>query len=291
MNARYRMLCPSLIKLGYRAVESKETTCMLMKNSIEMAKKIDDVLSKQASVNEQENDAHAPSCPQKSSEKVVEENQPHNPHVFKANGLKKKEGLGKGRPKKRPKSWVELQPKVKKSRRKMGSQSAPQPSITDSTIQDNMLLYVPVFEDRNMDQSPLHPQGVEMPNPMSWMIPETPQAWNHLSFTHLLQESLLCPSIEDFKGSSSAQYKNDMPSIDDGDPMQLVLVKAMLIFQSSQFFGTVRKLPTNVGAQIRKCVYSALEKGPPDWAKKILEHSISKEVYKGNASTHKGDIS
>ncbi|XP_028118903.1 protein FAR-RED ELONGATED HYPOCOTYL 3-like [Camellia sinensis] len=87
MNAHYRMLCPSLIKLGCRAVESKETTCMLLKNSIEMAKKIDDVLSKQASVNEQENDAHAPSCPQKSSEKVAEENQPH---VFKANGLKKK---------------------------------------------------------------------------------------------------------------------------------------------------------------------------------------------------------
>lgn len=46
----------------------------------------------------------------------------------------------------------------------------------------------------------------------------------------------------------------------------------------------VKKLPTNVGTRIRKCVYEALEKNPPDWAKKILEHSISKEVYKGNAS-------
>ncbi|XAR65059.1 Histone acetyltransferase [Bertholletia excelsa] len=46
----------------------------------------------------------------------------------------------------------------------------------------------------------------------------------------------------------------------------------------------VKKLPTNVGARIRKCVHDALEKNPPDWAKKILEHSISKEVYKGNAS-------
>lgn len=46
----------------------------------------------------------------------------------------------------------------------------------------------------------------------------------------------------------------------------------------------VRKLPTNVGTRIRKCVYDALDKGPPDWARKILEHSISKEVYKGNAS-------
>ncbi|XP_022575696.2 methyl-CpG-binding domain-containing protein 9 isoform X3 [Brassica napus] len=46
----------------------------------------------------------------------------------------------------------------------------------------------------------------------------------------------------------------------------------------------VRKLPTNVGTRIRKCVYEALERNPPEWAKKILEHSISKEVYKGNAS-------
>lgn len=46
----------------------------------------------------------------------------------------------------------------------------------------------------------------------------------------------------------------------------------------------VRKLPTNVGTRIRKCVYEALDKGPPEWAKKILEHSISREVYKGNAS-------
>lgn len=46
----------------------------------------------------------------------------------------------------------------------------------------------------------------------------------------------------------------------------------------------VRKLPTNVGTRIRKCVYEALERKPPEWARKILDHSISKEVYKGNAS-------
>lgn len=46
----------------------------------------------------------------------------------------------------------------------------------------------------------------------------------------------------------------------------------------------VKKLPTNVGARIRKCVYNSLDKNPPEWAKEILQHSISKEVYKGNAS-------
>lgn len=52
----------------------------------------------------------------------------------------------------------------------------------------------------------------------------------------------------------------------------------------AQLLEPVRKLPTNVGTRIRKCIYDSLEKDPPDWARKILEHSISKEVYKGNAS-------
>lgn len=46
----------------------------------------------------------------------------------------------------------------------------------------------------------------------------------------------------------------------------------------------VRKLATNVGARIRNCVRDALEMNPPDWARETLEWSISKEVYKGNAS-------
>ncbi|PNY05047.1 methyl-CpG binding domain-containing protein 9-like [Trifolium pratense] len=52
----------------------------------------------------------------------------------------------------------------------------------------------------------------------------------------------------------------------------------------AQVLEPVRKLPTNVGTRIRKCVNDALEMDPPDWARKILVHSISKEVYKGNAS-------
>lgn len=52
----------------------------------------------------------------------------------------------------------------------------------------------------------------------------------------------------------------------------------------AQVLEPVRKLPTNVGTRIRKCVNDALVKNPPDWARKRLEHSISKQVYKGNAS-------
>ncbi|MQM01916.1 hypothetical protein Taro_034675 [Colocasia esculenta] len=52
----------------------------------------------------------------------------------------------------------------------------------------------------------------------------------------------------------------------------------------AQLLEPVRKLPTNVGTRIRRCIYDSLEKDPPEWARKILEHSISKEVYKGNAS-------
>lgn len=46
----------------------------------------------------------------------------------------------------------------------------------------------------------------------------------------------------------------------------------------------VRKLPTKTGSKIRNCIYRALEKTPPRWAQKRLKLSISKEVYKGNAS-------
>ncbi|KAJ8439064.1 hypothetical protein Cgig2_018458 [Carnegiea gigantea] len=46
----------------------------------------------------------------------------------------------------------------------------------------------------------------------------------------------------------------------------------------------VRKLPTKNGSRIRRCIYDALDKGPPTWAKHRLEYSISKAVYKANAS-------
>ncbi|KAI3768703.1 hypothetical protein L2E82_19533 [Cichorium intybus] len=46
----------------------------------------------------------------------------------------------------------------------------------------------------------------------------------------------------------------------------------------------VRKLPTNVGSRIRNCVREALKKNPPEWALKLLEASIAKDFYKGNAS-------
>lgn len=46
----------------------------------------------------------------------------------------------------------------------------------------------------------------------------------------------------------------------------------------------IAKLPTNVGSRIRNRVRDALEASPPDWAVDLLEESISKNVYKGNAS-------
>jgi hypothetical protein len=46
----------------------------------------------------------------------------------------------------------------------------------------------------------------------------------------------------------------------------------------------IAKLPTNVGSRIRNRVRDALDASPPDWAVQLLEQSISKEVYKGNAS-------
>ncbi|XP_038904733.1 methyl-CpG-binding domain-containing protein 9 isoform X2 [Benincasa hispida] len=69
-----------------------------------------------------------------------------------------------------------------------------------------------------------------------------------------------------------------------GGGCEKVLVTDGNMPEWAQVLEPVRKLPTNVGTRIRKCVYDALERNPPEWAKKILEHSISKEVYKGNAS-------
>jgi hypothetical protein len=80
-------------------------------------------------------------------------------------------------------------------------------------------------------------------------------------------------TIEDEGSDSTATGASQKNFVNDGN-----------IPEWAKMLEPVRKLPTNVGTRIRKCVYDALEKGPPEWAKKILEHSISKEVYKGNAS-------
>ncbi|GFY87180.1 methyl-CPG-binding domain 9 [Actinidia rufa] len=87
----------------------------------------------------------------------------------------------------------------------------------------------------------------------------------------------------------SLNRENDMLSTDDGGSDATGACENRTLSDNNipewaQLLEPVRKLPTNVGARIRKCVNNALEKGPPEWAKKILEHSISKEVYKGNAS-------
>ncbi|XP_073130076.1 methyl-CpG-binding domain-containing protein 9 [Henckelia pumila] len=71
-------------------------------------------------------------------------------------------------------------------------------------------------------------------------------------------------------------------SEDDG--AQTIEAEDGAVPEWAQVLEPVRKLPTNVGARIRRCVNEALLKNPPEWAKKMLEHSISKEVYKGNAS-------
>lgn len=75
-------------------------------------------------------------------------------------------------------------------------------------------------------------------------------------------------------------YKNS----DAGGACEPAVVNGSSLPEWAQPLEPVRKLPTNVGTRIRKCIYESLDKDPPEWAKKILEHSISKEVYKGNAS-------
>lgn len=84
--------------------------------------------------------------------------------------------------------------------------------------------------------------------------------------------------------STNDVFSVDQKDSDATDASNLTTDKDTKVPDWAQVLEPVRKLPTNVGARIRKCVYEALGKDPPEWAKKILEHSISKEVYKGNAS-------
>ncbi|KAF5746863.1 Methyl-CpG-binding domain-containing protein 9 putative isoform 1 [Tripterygium wilfordii] len=98
---------------------------------------------------------------------------------------------------------------------------------------------------------------------------------------------LLAEAVKKIFGSLNRE--NIILTIEDegsepNGPCEKNIVSDGNIPEWAQVLEPVRKLPTNVGTRIRKCVYEALEKGPPEWAKKVLEHSISKEVYKGNAS-------
>ncbi|PWA90946.1 bromodomain-containing protein [Artemisia annua] len=76
----------------------------------------------------------------------------------------------------------------------------------------------------------------------------------------------------------------DQKDIDPGDSAKETTIINVDIPEWAQALEPARKLPTNVGARIRRCINEALDRNPPEWAKKMLEHSISKEVYKGNAS-------
>ncbi|KAI3816805.1 hypothetical protein L1987_16510 [Smallanthus sonchifolius] len=90
--------------------------------------------------------------------------------------------------------------------------------------------------------------------------------------------------IFSYLNSKAANIIIDQKEIDTGDSAKETNVIDDDSPEWAQALEPVRKLPTNVGARIRRCIYDSLNKNPPEWAKEILEHSISKEVYKGNAS-------
>lgn len=87
----------------------------------------------------------------------------------------------------------------------------------------------------------------------------------------------------------SLNRQSDVLTVEDEGPDQNVAYEKNFVNDGdipewAKLLEPVRKLPTNVGTRIRRCVYDALEKDPPEWAREKLKHSISKEVYKGNAS-------
>ncbi|XP_074348213.1 methyl-CpG-binding domain-containing protein 9-like isoform X3 [Apium graveolens] len=97
--------------------------------------------------------------------------------------------------------------------------------------------------------------------------------------------AFLAEAIENIFGSFIREH--DTIAVDDvkyQDISERVDVEDFELPDWAKVLEPVRKLPTNVGARIRRCINEALDKSPPEWAKKVLEHSISKGVYKGNAS-------
>lgn len=98
---------------------------------------------------------------------------------------------------------------------------------------------------------------------------------------------MLAEATKRIFGSLDGNERDNL-AVDDEDSDRKSLDECVTVSESIpdwvQVLEPVRKLPTNVGARIKKCIYNALDRSPPEWARKILEHSISKEVYKGNAS-------
>ncbi|PKA59305.1 Methyl-CpG-binding domain-containing protein 9 [Apostasia shenzhenica] len=90
--------------------------------------------------------------------------------------------------------------------------------------------------------------------------------------------------ISDSVKENAEQLQVDCKDSETVGDYQTIVVTTSTLPEWAQLLEPVKKLPTNVGTRIRRCIYSALEKDPPEWAKEILLHSISKEVYKGNAS-------
>ena len=105
---------------------------------------------------------------------------------------------------------------------------------------------------------------------------------NVLYFQLLLEaENLICSSLS---SEGNKVFMMDYKYTDMIDSAEVPTADNRTLPDWAEPLEPVRKLPTNVGTRIRKCVYEALDRKPPEWARKILEHSISKEVYKGNAS-------
>lgn len=107
------------------------------------------------------------------------------------------------------------------------------------------------------------------------------------NLTNLLSSQLLAEAHKQILDPANEEKVILMESKDNSDVVaspEPAIADVNIMPEWAQPLENVRKLPTNVGTRIRKCIFEALERNPPDWAKKILEHSISKEVYKGNAS-------
>ncbi|KAK6147146.1 hypothetical protein DH2020_018058 [Rehmannia glutinosa] len=86
----------------------------------------------------------------------------------------------------------------------------------------------------------------------------------------------------------SLYVDNDKLAVDDQETEEKNTRQSPMLHEGIpgwvQELEPVKSLKTNVGSRIRTCIHNSLAKVPPAWAREILEQSISKEVYKSNAS-------
>lgn len=105
---RYRSLCPRLVRLASRAANIEEAYVLVKSVAEQLEKQVEDIAKKFSSVNLDNSKSQVSFT---GGNEIMDHGEPIKNLLENVKGLKKREGRKGG---KRPKSWVEQQPRRKK---------------------------------------------------------------------------------------------------------------------------------------------------------------------------------